>query len=218
VNFEAYVEGRSIAVIGPAPAVRDQRAEVDKHDVVYRIFGHLTDSTYTDRADVVFFNGAQARTLYEPERAEARQIAEQAPWWVFKQARTRHDHPDGSDRVAILPNVRNANAVTAILTDLCRWRPDRVTVYGADLYSGGPGAAYYAGFNRHTLAVQAQAFIAHQPQQQLRTHKAIYQRLAIAGDDRYLAAIRQTPEEYQAVIDAWAAVTDIDQTAGATLT
>jgi hypothetical protein len=46
-SFGEYVAGKTIAIVGPAPAPYDQSAEVDAHDIVYRASYGLSPSADT---------------------------------------------------------------------------------------------------------------------------------------------------------------------------
>jgi hypothetical protein len=90
-----------------------------------------------------------------------------------------------------------------MLWDLMHFHPASVTVYGADLYAGGPGHAYYDGYDRRPVSGTAEGIILHRPFEQFRAHKAVLATGLIAGDDRYLAAASMSEDDYRAVIDSW---------------
>ena len=204
MNFEEYVGGKTIAVVGPAPMLTDQSADIDAHDVVIRPaqYAHL-GGWYGTRTDVAFLNGAMGRTILDDDQAHVLRHIVDVPWWVYKQ-RNRQYRTAESSRVAHpVPHVSNPNQVTSILWDLWHYGPASITVYGADLYASGPGNAYYDGYTKHEVARQARAFLTHQPLEQLRAHRRMLETGLIVGDDRYLAAASMTDQQYQAVIDSW---------------
>jgi hypothetical protein len=92
-----------------------------------------------------------------------------------------------------------------MLVDLSHSSCGPITVYGADLYAAGPGNAYRKGYERRDPEGLARGVILHEPWKQMRIHRALHQKGKVVGDDRYLAAVTMTDEEYQAVIDRWAA-------------
>jgi hypothetical protein len=203
MNFDYYVAGKTIAVVGPAPLPYDQSEEIEAHDIVYRVCHHLLGGWYGTRTDMAYLNGQMGREILDPKRTYQREIIDPAEWWVYKSKRRTY-RPEGLQRVAIPPdNVKNVNAITGMLWDLTHFHPKSITVYGADLYASGPGDAYYDGYDRRDIAGQAQGIIMHRPWEQMRAHRAIHATGMIVGDDRYLAAVTMPDEQYQAVIDSW---------------
>ena len=204
MNFWDYVAGRSIAVVGPAPMPVDQSADIDGHDLVYRIAHCPFGGPYGDRCDIAFLNGGSGRMINDDEYTAIRERIDPAQWWVFK---ARGYRVQGSYRAAIRPlRLTNPNAVTGMLFDLLKFDTGPITVYGADLYAGGPEGAYYEGYDVRPVRGQAEGVILHKPFDQMRIHRAIVKSGRVRGDDRYLAAVNMTDEEYRAVIDRWKAV------------
>jgi len=201
--WSEYVRGRSVAVVGPAPLKRDQSAEIDGHDVVYRTSQHLdAPAEYGTKLDVVFLNSKHGREVYNDSSEPWRRLADKATWWVFKSGNNTYRR-DGLRHVAARPRIQNPNAVTMMLYDLVQQPVGSITVYGADLYAAGPGAAYHAGYNRRNVAGQAAGVTIHRPEQQMRVHRAVHRTGKVTGDDRYLAAVTMSDDEYRAVIDRW---------------
>jgi len=199
-----YVRGRSIAIVGPAPMPVDQSADIDAHDLVYRPIRAPIGGHYGNRLDIAFLNGGWGRNIYDDDKTAVRETIEPATWWVFKKTALRRE---GLYRKASKPRLAiNPNAVTSMLFDLAKEPTGPITVYGADLYASGPDDSYepnYAAW--HSQQVRANAVIAHEPLKQMRIHRAVYATGKVVGDDRYLAAVTMTDEEYQAVIARWAA-------------
>ena len=206
MTFGEYVDGKTIAIVGPAPMPVDQSAEIDAHDIVARPVQCPIGGRYGQRLDVAFLNGACGRTILEDDQAELRDRIQWAEWWVYKGGTSMQARPIGKWRNIIKPKLRmNLNAVTGILFDLMQFRTGKITVYGADLYASGPGNAYHADYDRRDAAGQASGFILHEPWKQMRVHRACVATGRVVGDDRYLAAVSMTDDEYQAVIDRWKA-------------
>ena len=203
MNFEHYVAGKTIAIVGPAPLPYDQSAEIDAHDLVYRPGKIPGGPEYGTRVDIVYLNGRVGREVLDDSAADLRAYNEQATWWVNKKDNAPQ-RPQGFQRLAHRPvNVTNPNAVTGMLWDLTHFHPASITVYGADLYAGGPNNAYHPAYDRRDSIDEANAYLLHKPMEQLRAHRAIYATGLIKGDDRYVAAVTMTDAEYQAVIDSW---------------
>ena len=207
MTFEEYVDGRTIAIVGPAPMPRDQSAEIDAHDLVYRPAHSPIGGDRGQRIDIAYLNGHLGRAIYDDDQQAHLKRIQGADWWVYKGSTSMAGRLQGNWRRSIRPDLRmNLNAVTGILFDLMQFSSGPITVYGADLYAGGPGNAYSAEYDRRDAAGQAQGVILHDPWKQMRVHRACYSTGRVVGDDRYVAAVTMTDQEYQTVIDRWAAV------------
>jgi hypothetical protein len=208
VIWADYIAGKTVAVVGPAPLERDQSADIDSHDIVYRTSQHLDmPPEYGSRLDAVFFNGQLGREIYNDERAEVKKAADRAAWWVFKSGNNTY-RIDGPRHVAARPKITNPNAITMMLWDLIQYPVGSITVFGADLYAAGPGHAYHDAYDRRLPWSQGQGIIMHKPWEQMRVHRAVHRTGKVIGDDRYLAAVTMTDAEYQTVIDRWQAAAE----------
>ena len=204
MSFDAYVGDRTIAVVGPAPLPYDQSAEIDAHDLVYRPAKSPIGGWYGERIDIAYLNGGVGRGILDPEYSSIRSVIDRATWWVYKARQGRQYRPEGLERVAHRPDmVKNPNAVTGILWDLTHFHPASITVYGADLYAGGPENAYTDGYDLRDVSEKARGVTLHRPTEQMRAHRAVHATGMTIGDDRYLAAITMPDDQYQAVIDQW---------------
>jgi hypothetical protein len=159
-SFGEYVAGKTIAIVGPAPAPYDQSAEVDAHDIVYRTsYGfsppkdpairhasHAELGTdwyqsgvfpagYGTRVDMAFYNN---QATLQASRGELDHVLVDLDWAIWKSA---------SMTASGLTNTRAVNRppmkvpgtesqVTAMLWDLTFYHPEAVTVFGADFYTG----------------------------------------------------------------------------------
>jgi hypothetical protein len=159
-SFGEYVDGKTIAIVGPAPAPYDQTAEVNAHDIVYRTcWGFLAPvddailksssaafggdwfrddvfpAGYGTRVDMAFYNVGGSEMM---ARGELDHVIRHLDWTVCKR---QNMQPSG------LTNLRSCNRapmkvpgtenqITAMLWDLTFYRPASVTVFGADFYTG----------------------------------------------------------------------------------
>jgi hypothetical protein len=207
VTFADFVSGRTVAIVGPAPAPYDQSAEVEAHDLVYRC--HRPEEPlpgYGTRTDIAFLNGQHCRQVHDDEFSSTFRVAREATWWVMK---AKGHRPHGLAREVIRPTIPNPNAVTAALFDLLKHDPKTVSVYGTDLYASGPDNAYHPAYgprSTYSLQVQARGVINHKPATQRRVHRWALSTGKVVGDDRYLEAVTMSDEEYQTVIDRWTAL------------
>jgi hypothetical protein len=159
-RFEEYVDGKTIAIVGPAPAPYDQSAEVDAHDIVYRTsYGFyvpqdpailysssaalgtdwyrsgLFPAGYGTRVDMAFYNNEASR---QAMRGELDQVLVDLDWAMFKTGGPT-DSPLTNGRSVHRAPVKvpgTESQVTAMLWDLTHYRPAAVTVFGADFYTG----------------------------------------------------------------------------------
>jgi hypothetical protein len=216
VSFGTYVEGRRIALVGPAKPYKDQSAEIEAHDLVYRIgFIKNIPPEYGTRTDIAFLNGAASRTLHDDDMRDWFDVYDDVPWLIMKNRRGYRRQ--GNYRHVDKPRkVRNGNQATLALHDLLQYAVASVTVFGVDLYSSGPSGFYHDDYlnwvdvlthpDRDKLEDHASAFLGHHPFDQIRSHRRSVASGKVLGDDRYLAAVNQSDEEYQAIIDKWQAV------------
>jgi hypothetical protein len=91
-----------------------------------------------------------------------------------------------------------ANQLPIALTHLVDFRPAKITVFGADLYLGGPTTAYDKNYldrapERDWWGVQF-----HEPVDQHVAMKNLYKKHSelIVGDDRFLAALGLSTQRY----------------------
>jgi len=159
-TFEEYVDGKTIAIVGPAPAPYDQSAQVDAHDIVYRAsYGfsapldpkiRLSSSAdlgtdwyhsgvfpagYGTRVDMAFYNNGASQ---QATRGELDQVLVDLDWAMFKTGGPA-DHDLTRVRSVNRPPMKipgTESQITAMLWDLTHYRPAAVTVFGADFYTG----------------------------------------------------------------------------------
>jgi hypothetical protein len=231
-DFADYVNGKTIAIVGPAPAPYDQSDEVNAHDLVYRTsygFSAPADKSirrssstdlgtnwyvsgvvpagYGDRTDMAFYNvgaGIQAA------RGELDQVLADLDWAVFK-IDVMPPSPVTNIRPCNRPPVAQPGTesqVTAMLWDLTFFKPAKVTVFGADFYTGpieswyDPAYAPTEAIVDGTEIVSSVESIRWHDQENNRSIVRLVRALGwLAGDDRYLRALDMTFEEHQAILD-----------------
>ena len=200
-SFAEYVNGRTIAIVGPAPLEGDQTGDIEAHDIVYVVTGHVR--AHDVRADIVFLNANGARHYrrhgsvpYEPD------------WIVTKQRRLEGPNI----RAAVWPRGINPNQVVIALHDLTFYEPADVKVYGADFYLGGPTDAYVAPVKAE---IHGMGFTGiERVESAIRAHDQTSQRRVVrriiadhgwpSGDSRYVTAAMMTDNQYRAAYaQAW---------------
>jgi hypothetical protein len=221
-TFGEYVDGKTIAIVGPAPAPYDQTAEVDAHDIVYRTQflaspdqvrhpdypANVLPAGYGRRADIVYLNGQTTNMAADG------QLDHQLPGWDWVVCKLP------SFAVSGLTNVRQANwptmkapgtqnQITGMLWDLTFYRPAGVTVFGADFYTGDFEDWYAEEYvPRDTAADETlwpstvSAIHWHDQHDNRRIVKAVRDLGWLVGDTRYLNALDMTFEEYNGILEA----------------
>ena len=202
MDFAEYVKGKSVAVVGPALALDDQSAEVEAHDLVYRIsYRHDLDPPvpgYGERTDIVFYNGEASRKymlgVYDS-------FIDDSPWVVLKNTK----RPAGPGRDITKDNTvyakapfAKANQLPIALNHLLECGPSKITIFGADLYLGGPGTAYHRNHLRRTPARNWWGVNFHDPAEQHVFMRELYRRNReiIVGDSRFLDALSTSTARY----------------------
>jgi len=196
VKFGDYVRDKTVAVVGPAVAPYDQSAEVEAHDVVYRI-GYRHDlgepvPNYGVRTDAVFYNAENSRKLalgmYDPFIA------------AIPFVLTKKDPKIGKVRryeVLELPFAK-ANQLPIALHNLVKHNPKYISVFGADIYLGGPSTAYDKNYLDRTPERDWWGVKIHEPKIQHGFLRELYLKHSdiIRGDERFVAACKLPGREY----------------------
>jgi hypothetical protein len=159
-SFYEYVAGKTIAIVGPAPAPYDQSAEIEAHDLVYRTSyglsvpadrairrsssaavgtdgyrkGAIPAKTGT-RTDLSFYNAGTSDMI---ARGELDDVLVDLDWVICKRSGMQ---PSGITnlRSCARPPMKVSGTelqITAMLWDLTFYEVASVTVYGADFYIG----------------------------------------------------------------------------------
>lgn len=196
MTFEDDIRGRTVAVVGPAPPVGDQSAEIEAHDLVARIawFGD-NPPEYGSRCDLVYYNGYWGR-----EVQHGRPVPD-VTWLCFK-SQVRLLRPNW--RQAKAPgDLRRPNMVPLAVNDLLAAGAAQVAVYGANFYLGSD-PYYDAGYIPEKF--RPAGTLDDVMRSTFRLHDQILQRSwlrrplatgALTGDARFLDAINLDDGEYR---------------------
>jgi hypothetical protein len=198
-EFAEYVDGRTIAVVGPAPSVGDQSAQVDAYDLVYRTSPQLGQASgYGDRCDLAYINSTGSGHARDGRWDD---VFARYDWVVTKRhtvlKTVRH-------RKALLPPHGNANQITGMLWDLAQYDPADVAVFGADFYTTtrpyDPG--YHGGqqsADQHAAGVRL-----HDQRLQRRNILNVLDRKGWpSGDLRFNLLLEASDEEFELLLAHW---------------
>ena len=199
-SWRDFVKGKRVAVVGPAPSVGNQSKEVDSHDVVIRV-GYRCDlqapqSGYGEKLDAVFYNYWNSRKLglglYDS-------FIYEIPWVVVKKEYLRSKF-SGNYHVASSPFPK-ANQVPIIVNDLLENDVHSCTIFGTDLYLGGPDFAYEPGYSGHIPERIWWEIQLHRPGLQHRfLRKMFLETGKIVGDERFVRAVSMSTKRYVRVL------------------
>ena len=230
-EFAELVNGKTIAVVGPAPAPYDQSAEVDAHDLVFRTsYGFRAGDRqyerddpalhapgqivpgYGTRTDVSFYNSQGGRMAHEGHLDECLADLKFALWKDAKRGLPNRGLC--GERVVYRPTERghrgaviNVNQITGILFDLAHFEPADVTVFGADFYAGPIEQWYDPKYvhreNLRDKAAHIDSVRQHDQHAQRRVVRAVLEAKGWpTGDERFLKALHMGREEHEAILEA----------------
>ncbi len=220
-SFGEYVDGRTIAIVGPAPVPYDQTAEIDGHDIVYRTTYGLTlgdrlvpgrfPAGTGSRVDMAFYNASATRLAQDGYLDD---VYADLDWAV---------HKISPPYISPITNIRAANKPKAIhgrrvhptqvpimLWDLTFYSPAKVTVFGADFYMG-PVETWYdqayqpSDWTTHDPArpdpTEAMGPGFHDQELNRQIVRAVRDTVPwLAGDDRFLKALDVPREVHEAAM------------------
>lgn len=206
-KFRSLIEGKSVAIVGPAPPDSGCGQEIDGFDYVvrtnYRIGSNDPVSDFGSRTDIAYYNHYRIAT----QQADVRNASRLVPWVVLKSgadlARFQEFAPDhtGDARNAFLIHdlfFQDAApmAIQTILGDLLRFAPGRIKLFCTTFYNSAN--TYNAGYRAIPLTADTTS-------RDLRLHEpfscfAFVQNLYRSGlcevDETTARVIKATPSIY----------------------
>jgi hypothetical protein len=195
-SFADAVRGKTVAIVGPAPALTDQSAEVEAHDLVYWVSYRKNlqphPKGYGDRVDAVYYTTAHAR---ECQLGKYDSFIHDVPYVFYK----KHKRISGHNAYPMIAKpFSNANQIQTVLHQLLKLKPAAIRVYGADLYLGGPDNSYGDGYDARPTAAQYWSIMLHDPGRQHRWSRATWRanQETILGDERFLRPLRMSNRKY----------------------
>jgi hypothetical protein len=144
--FYELINGRSIAVVGPAPPGEKIGAEIDSYDLVirtnYRSGSNNPVNLYGTRTDIAYFNHHRISTYFD----EVVNVASSLRWIILKsqndEAKFRNLFPTykGGVRTMFFANLlffgtSTPMAIPNILSDLVRFSPRCIKLFCTTFYN-----------------------------------------------------------------------------------
>lgn len=221
-RWYAYVKGKTVAVVGPAPTPHDQTEDVEAHDIVIRVgyhhwpwpnTGSRTDAWVLDweYSKLVLREGA----VIEPPEASWLLLG-----WPGKNRLTtstvRESRQIRFTRIPLLnPRIwargrGKYNQVTQAIMELQFLRPQHVTVFGVDFFTN-PQALYDPESKESDVAVAG--FEKYWKTELWNNHNQLHQKQIAAeiqrkrgffvGDKRYKALIETPDNKFLEFYSEW---------------
>lgn len=155
-KYAEYLNGKTVAVVGPAPSDEDLVEEIDSSDVVIRLNYrgvNLLPNTeeFGSRTDVSYYNGENAVNI---SGYSDRDFFKDIAFAVFRSI--KHEFQENlvnnqSGRINFTPNQMlfcgAANMVQHTLYDLLFFEPNKIKVYKTNFFMAKK--AYHDGYSIH---------------------------------------------------------------------
>ncbi len=211
--FRELINGRSIAVVGPAPTSDEVGSEIDSYDLIvrtnYRIGSNNPVNLYGSRTDISYYNHYRMAS----DRDEVVTAANALRWTILKsrsdEKKLRGSFPAyvGWTRSAFLPRLIFFNdaapmSIQTILNDLIRFSPRCIKLFCTNFYNSDKT------YNKNYRAVPLQSAAI---SESLRIHEAFsglvfvqnFKRAGLCTSDRLTGEVLGlSREEYAENINA----------------
>jgi len=214
-DYAKYIEGKSIAVVGPAPSGEETAADIDAHDVVvrfkYRGKNYLADSKeFGTRVNVSYYNNHVARTISELENHD---FFDHLDYVVFKDIKfTFQKNLQKNHRVRIMfsPDdfffLGSSNISPQVLYDLLHYRPSKIKVFKVNFYLSEK--VHYQGYKHKPVKKTSSnymylwnEFAIHNPLTQLNFTRNLWHSGQIEVDHACEAVLRLSDEKYMSKLE-----------------
>jgi hypothetical protein len=212
------VDGKTVALVGPAPSVGDQQREVDAHDVVVRVGAdHWPWRGYGDRIDIAVLDGFHSGRWLQNDLRTPSGVPVHLPKGVPVLLKAGYDVPDRLGFVCRPWPMWNPLQMTLTLWHFAALNPASVSVFGADFYVT-PGKAYQetdweyentvgekgVTFAHYVLGRSGTSHDHHPKQDMAIIRQLIADKGWPVGDERFMRVLAMSDEEYDAATAGWA--------------
>lgn len=220
-DFRQFVKGKRIAVVGPAKSNSNDGAEIEAFDIVVRCnfrrsIPDLEKQAKGTRCDVSYFNLEQVRHFVDKEDVDWPESIE----WIVCSSKPVCDQliskirasdkggfiklPKQRERLERLNRVyfnTTATAIPKIIIDLCRFEPEHIKVFHADLMLTVNRNKGYLPADWNWEANMKQIFLRissglHDPLTQYYLLRNFWQNGLITGDTRFEQVMEMGDMEY----------------------
>lgn len=206
-RFAEYIDGKSIAIVGPAPSEEELALEIDSYDIVirlnYRGKGLMPcQKEFGNRIDISYYNGENAQKISD---LNAHDFFDDLEYAVFKSI--KHEFQKGllsSQRARALFSPDSilfngtGNMIPLMLYDLSHFSPKKIKVFKVNLFLAKK--AYYGGYSlyegRPGVSWMWRSFAVHNPTTQFNFVKSFWKSGLIEVDNSCEAVLKLTSSEY----------------------
>jgi len=216
-DFHSFIQGKSIAIVGPAKSLNNDAKEIDSYDIVvrcnYKEEGIGVDNLIKGvRCDISYYNGTNVKYLMA---SNLQNFPKNIDWIVFDKE-YRHEilkkkfkelGINNKYRFKLLNRANKylfngrPNAIPNIVYDLLLHKPAQIKIFHADfMLTVGRSKGYFAGimpkdFNRKKKELRSISRN-HDPISQFRFMKNLYNKNLIEGDKRFEEVINLSTKEF----------------------
>jgi len=205
--FAKFVEGRSIAMVGPVDVGLDNGAEIDRHDLVMRFnflgMGSLSETSFGSRTDFSFYvENKLPRGTTSPETAVAlnslKYIVADYTHRPTDACFTGVDTPIRRRFPAGHPFANplfkgTHNAIQRAIADLARFDTGPIKVFNSDLFIS---AKYATGYRDTSSEVLCMGFTTHDPVSNSHFTRRMLEIGVISADARLTEILTASDEDY----------------------
>jgi hypothetical protein len=209
LHYREYIEGRSVAVVGPASPLDTVGPEIDTYDVVvrtnFRLDLNLPADLFGSRTDVSYYNHASWTT----RRDGVLEAAKSLDWINLKGRnddsllRTLSPSFAGGSRVFFQADhlffEGNPMAIPNIIFDLIRFSPSRIKLFCTSFYIAGNN--YHPGYHTYSkpsvsVKVTSDSLRLHDPFSGFMLTQRLFQTNFISADSLGEGALNTSRSHY----------------------
>lgn len=217
-RFLDYVQGRSIALVGPAPGGAMQGAEIDRFDAIGRCNHRGNDSRYDaqsagSRTEISFYSKGflQAATKEDPTAAVFFDWLEAFDWAVLKGPDLPFFGQAMDSGKAILRQWNqllfngHPNLIPSNLYSTLFFRPKRVKIFNSNFFLGRStySAGYRPAFNpQYDLAHTLEVMASHDPVAQICFIRNLHRARVVELDEGCAEVVSLSNPAYLAALEA----------------
>ncbi|MCP3032733.1 hypothetical protein LF817_15520 [Halobacillus sp. A1] len=205
-SFFNYINGKTVAIVGPAPLEEDLSKEINSFDVVVRFNykGELPIHGFGSKIDVSYYNGGTAKYLNNVDPPFLNDIK----FSCFKSIRYKFQIEKISKqegRAFRLPAEfmfsGSPNALPNALFDILHFNPGYVKVFHSNLFLSH--TPYYEGYFRRKREKTKtwNSFAAHELITQFNFIKNLWNVKLFEADETLEAVLGLTPEKYMDLME-----------------